>query len=512
MTKELTQQAKYAEPLVFELESTKYQKYHPPKVPDEIAKEVGSSKQLIPEKMQRKEKPNLPQLAEFQLARHYLHLAQMTFSVDSGFYPLGSCTMKYNPKINDFLSSDRRIAEAHPFQPKETVQGNIRILYETEKMLNELAGMARTTLQPSAGAHGEFTGILVIRAYHKDNGEDETRTEIIVPDSAHGTNPATAAMAGYKTLVIKSREDGLVDIEALKAAVSEKTAALMLTNPNTLGMFEKDFREIAKIVHDVGGLMYYDGANLNAIMGICRPGDIGFDAVHFNLHKTLATPHGGGGPGSGPVGVVEKLVPYLPKPLPEYNEKTKEYYLNFDFPKSIGKIRGFWGNFGVIVRAYAYILSLGANGLKKASQEAVLNANYLKKKILELGAWTLPFSPETPRKHEFVLSGEDLLKETGISTLDVAKRLLDLGYHAPTIYFPLIVHEALMIEPTETESKETLDAFAETMKQILKESRENPDIIKNAPQNTPITRIDEVLAAREPILSWNMYKQKTEEK
>jgi len=512
MTKELTQQAKYTEPLVFELETTKYQRYQPPKVPDEIAKEVGSAKQLIPEKMQRKDKPNLPRLAEFQLARHYLHLAQMTFSVDSGFYPLGSCTMKYNPKINDFLSSDRRLTETHPFQPIETVQGNLRILYETEHMLNELAGMVRTTLQPSAGAHGEFTGILVIRAFHKDNGEGDTRMEIIVPDSAHGTNPATAAMVGYKTVVIKSRDDGLVDLEALKAAVSEKTAALMLTNPNTLGMFEKDICEIAKIVHDVGGLMYYDGANLNAIMGICRPGDIGFDAVHFNFHKTLATPHGGGGPGSGPVGVVEKLVPYLPKPLPEYNEKTKQYYLNFDLPKSIGKIRGFWGNFGVIVRAYAYMLSLGAKGLKKASQEAVLNSNYLKKRILELNAWTLPFSPETPRKHEFVLSGEDLLRETGISTLDVAKRLLDLGYHAPTIYFPLIVHEALMIEPTETESKETLDDFAETMKQILKESKETPEIIKNAPQNTPITRIDEVLAAREPILSWNMYRQKLEEK
>ncbi len=508
----MTKQANYDEPLVFEMETTKYAKYHPPKIPAEITKAVGKVSELIPEEMQREELPNLPRLAEFQLSRHYTHLAQMTFSVDSGFYPLGSCTMKYNPKINDVISSDKRIAESHPFQPDETVQGNIRILYETDKMLTELAGMARTTLQPSAGAHGELTGILVIRAYHKDQGEGEQRTEVIVPDSAHGTNPATAAMAGYRTVVIKSKENGLVDLEALKCAVSEKTAALMLTNPNTLGLFEEEILEIAKVVHDVGGLLYYDGANFNAIMGICRPGDMGFDVIHFNVHKTLSTPHGGGGPGSGPVGVVEKLVPYLPKPLPEYDEKNNRYYLNHDLPKSIGKIRGFWGNFSVLVRAYVYMLSLGGSGLKIASQQAVLNANYLKKKILELKGWTLPFSTETPRKHEFVLSGEDLHKETGISTLDVAKRLLDLGYHAPTVYFPLIVHEALMIEPTETESKETLDEFTNAMKQILTEAHENPEIIKNAPQLTPISRVDEVLAAKEPILTWQMFREKQIEK
>ncbi|MFW9923517.1 MAG: aminomethyl-transferring glycine dehydrogenase subunit GcvPB [Candidatus Thorarchaeota archaeon] len=501
-------QAKYTEPLVFEMETTKYEKYRPPKIPEEIIKFVGNPEDLIPKNMQRNDSLNLPRLAEFQLARHYLHLAQMTFSVDSGFYPLGSCTMKYNPKINDFISSDRRFAETHPYQPDSTVQGNIRILYETERMLSELAGMARTTLQPSAGAHGELTGILVIRAYHQDHGEGDTRTEVIVPDNAHGTNPATAAMAGYKTVVIKSKDNGLADLDALKAAVSERTAALMLTNPNTLGLFEQEILEIAKIVHDVGGLLYYDGANFNAIMGICRPGDMGFDVIHFNVHKTLSTPHGGGGPGAGPVGVVEKLVPYLPKPLPEYNEKKNYYYLNFDMPKSIGKIKGFWGNFGVLTRAYAYMLSLGAEGLKEVSQQAVLNANYLKKKILELGSWTLPFSPNIPRKHEFVLSGEELQKETGVSTLDVAKRLLDKGYHAPTIYFPLIVHEALMIEPTETESKQTLDQFADTMKQILQECKENPSLVKSAPQNTPITRIDEVLAAKEPILTWKMFQEK----
>lgn len=502
----------YREPLVFELEETKYERYSPPSIPKEIKKTVKNPIALIPKEMQRKNPPNLPKLAEFQLARHYLHLAQMNFTVDSGFYPLGSCTMKYNPKINDFISTDKRVAMAHPFQPARTVQGNIRILYETEQMLNELAGMARTTLQPSAGAHGELTGIMIIRAFHIDKGEGEIRTEVIVPDSAHGTNPATVAMAGYKTVIIKSKENGLVDLEALKAAVSEKTAALMLTNPNTLGLFEQEIIEIAKIVHDVGGLLYYDGANFNAIMGICRPSEMGFDAIHFNLHKTFGTPHGGGGPGSGPVGVVEKLVPYLPKPLPEFNKKTSKYFMNFDMPKSIGKIKGFWGNFSVIVRAYAYIISLGAEGLKLVSEQAVLNANYLKKKLLDLDGWDLPFAPETPRKHEFVLDGEKLKNETGVSTLDVAKRLLDLGFHAPTIYFPLIVHEALMVEPTETETKQTLDDFADAMKQILKESKENPEIVLNAPQNTPVGRIDEVLAAKEPILSWLMMNQKDEEK
>ncbi|MHA1121359.1 MAG: glycine dehydrogenase subunit 2 [Candidatus Heimdallarchaeota archaeon] len=484
----------YREPLVFELEETKYERYSPPSIPKEIKKSVKKSLALIPKEMQRADPPNLPKLAEFQLARHYLHLAQMNFTVDSGFYPLGSCTMKYNPKINDFISTDKRVAMAHPFQPARTVQGNIRILYETEQMLNELAGMARTTLQPSAGAHGELTGIMVIRAYHIDKGEGETRTEVIVPDSAHGTNPATAAMAGYKAVIIQSKENGLVDLEALKAAVSKKTAALMLTNPNTLGLFEEEIIEIAKIVHDVGGLLYYDGANF------------------FNLHKTFGTPHGGGGPGSGPVGVVEKLVPYLPKPLPELNKKTGKYYLNFDIPKSIGKIKGFWGNYSVIVRAYAYMLALGAEGLKRVSEQAVLNANYLKKKLLDLGGWELPFAPEIPRKHEFVLDGEELKKETGVSTLDVAKRLLDLGFHAPTIYFPLTVHEALMVEPTETETKQTLDDFTDAMKQILKESKENPEIVLSAPQNTPVGRIDEVLAAKEPILTWRMLKQKDEEK
>ncbi|NHJ40526.1 MAG: glycine dehydrogenase subunit 2 [Asgard group archaeon] len=507
MAEKKSQQAYYPEPLIFEIESTKYPKYKPPKIPEIIANKFKNITSLIPEKIQRKNIPDLPILAEYQLARHYLHLAQMNFAVDTGFYPLGSCTMKYNPKINDLIASDKRVAVAHPFQPIRTVQGNIRILYETEKMLNEIAGMARTTLQPSAGAHGELTGIMVIRAYHYDHGEGEQRTEIIVPDNAHGTNPATAAMAGYKTVVIKSNENGLVDLEALKAATNEKTAALMLTNPNTLGLFEKEILETAKIVHDVGGLLYYDGANFNAIMGICRPGDMGFDAIHFNLHKTLSTPHGGGGPGSGPVGVVEKLVPYLPKPLPEYNKKTDTYYLDFDMPKSIGKIKGFWGNFGVILRAYLYMLSLGAEGLKLVSEQAVLNANYLKKKLLELGGWTLPYSPEIPRKHEFVLDGEKLKDETGITTKDVSKRLLDLGYHAPTMYFPLIVHEALMIEPTETESKSTLDGFTEAMKQILKESKENPELLLKAPHNAAVSRVDEVLAAKEPILSWQMYKE-----
>jgi glycine dehydrogenase subunit 2 len=507
-------QAKYYEPLLFELESSKYEKYRPPAIPQKIMKDLGVKKpgNLLPKSCLREQAPALPELSEFQLSRHYLHLAQMNFTVDSGFYPLGSCTMKYNPKINDYLSMNPLFVSNHPLQNDETVQGNIEILYRLDKILSEIAGMKRTTLQPSAGAHGELTGIMVIRAYHRDHGDGDTRTEVIVPDSAHGTNPATAAMAGYKTVVISSNDKGLVDLEALESAVSEKTAALMLTNPNTLGLFEQDITSIAKIVHDAGGLLYYDGANFNAIMGICRPGDMGFDAVHFNLHKTMSTPHGGGGPGSGPVGVVERLVPYLPAPMPEYNKKENTYYLDFDRPKSIGKVRGFWGNFSVLIRAYAYILSLGSEGLRKVSEQAVLNSNYLKKKLLELEGWTLPYSPEVPRKHEFVLSGEKLHDETNISTLDVAKRLLDFGFHAPTIYFPLIVHEALMIEPTETETKETLDDFTATMAQILKESRTNPEKVKSAPHNAPIRRIDEVYAAKNPILTWRMYQNQKEDK
>ncbi|MBD3192658.1 MAG: aminotransferase class V-fold PLP-dependent enzyme [Candidatus Heimdallarchaeota archaeon] len=495
------------------MEQTKYRKYHPPEIPEKIKKVVKNPSNLLPKELRRKELPQIPRLAEFQLSRHYLHLAQMNFAVDTGFYPLGSCTMKYNPKVNDYLVSDRRIEQAHPCQPDWTVQGNLQILYEMDKILSEIAGMKRTTLQPSAGAHGEFTGILIIRAYHQDHSEGDIRREVIIPDSAHGTNPATAAMAGYRTVVIQSQDNGLVDLEALENAVSEKTAALMLTNPNTLGLFEQEIQEIAKVVHDAGGLLYYDGANLNPILGICRPGDMGFDTIHFNLHKTFGTPHGGGGPGAGPVGVNEKLEPYLPIPLVEYNEETNQYYFDRDRPKSIGKIKGFWGNFAVVVRAYAYILSLGPDGLKEIAQQAVLNANYLKKKLLEIpNGWSLPYAPKTPRKHEFVLSGEQLKDQTAVSTLDVAKRLLDHGFHAPTVYFPLIVHEALMIEPTETETKRTLDAFAQTMEKILREAKTTPNKVTTAPQNTPITRVDEVKAAKNPILSWRMYLQESEEK
>jgi len=444
----------------------------------------------LPEHLNRKDL-DLPELSEVDVVRHYTHLSEMNFGIDTGMYPLGSCTMKYNPKITEELS--RLFSDFHPLQDESTVQGCLEIMYNLQEYLKLISGTDAVTLQPAAGAGGELTGALIVKAYHAE------RTEMIVPDSAHGTNPASAHMAGFNVVEIPSNTKGMVDLDALKSAVSERTAGLMLTNPNTLGIFEKDIVEIAEIVHEVGGLLYYDGANLNAIAGVCRPGDMGFDIVHFNLHKTFSTPHGGGGPGSGPVGVTKTLKDYLPIPLVEYD--STKYYFDYNLPRTIGKVHGFYGNFAVVVRAYVYSLIMGSH-IKKASEIAVLNANYIAQKLKD--HYELPYYPL--RKHELVLSCEKIRKETGVKALDVAKRLLDYGIHAPTIYFPLIVPEALMIEPTESESKEDLDRFIEVMIKIKEECYKNPEIVKGAPHNTAVGRLDELKAARNPVLTWNQIK------
>jgi len=455
--------------------------------------DVPLAENLLPAKYLRTAKAALPEISQLELMRHYTQLSNRNFGVDTGFYPLGSCTMKYNPKVNEDIARYPGLALLHPLQSEETVQGAMEVLFKMEESLAEIAGMAGVTLQPVAGAHGELTGLKLIRAYHRDRG-DLARTKVIVPDSAHGTNPASVAMCGMEAVEIKSEEDGSIDLEALKAAVGPDTAALMLTNPSTLGLFESKIEAIAKIVHDAGGLLYYDGANSNAIMGIVRPGDMGFDVVHLNLHKTFATPHGGGGPGSGPIGVKERLLPFLPDP---HVEKQGDKYVWAKSAKSIGKVHSFHGNFGVIVRAYAYILTMGAAGLRQTSEDAVLNANYCKKMLSE--AFDSPFDRFC--MHECVLTSKKQ-QEHGIHTLDIAKRLLDYGYHPPTIYFPLIVEEALMIEPTESESKETLDGFIDAMKKIAQEAAENPEIVHTAPHNTIVSRLDETLAARKPVVRW----------
>ncbi len=455
--------------------------------------------EMLPPAMLREEPAGLPEVSELDLVRHYTGLSRKNYGVDTGFYPLGSCTMKYNPKVNEDVAALAGFSGLHPYLPGELCQGALQLMYELEKYLCEIAGMDRFTLQPAAGAHGELTGMLIIRAYHMQRG-DARRNKVLVPDSAHGTNPATAAMCGYKTVEIKSDSRGGVDLDDLRRLVGDDTAGLMLTNPNTLGLFDENIAQIARIVHEAGGLVYCDGANMNAIMGIARPGDMGFDVVHFNLHKTFSTPHGGGGPGSGPVGVKDILVPYLPRPLVECRDNGtggKEYYLDYGGEQSIGRVKAFYGNFGVMVKAYAYIRMLGATGLKEASRYAVLNANYLKEKLKD--TYHLPY--DRTCMHEFVLSARNL-KDTGVRALDIAKRLLDYGYHPPTVYFPLIVEEALMIEPTETESKETLDRFAEAMQRIAREAVENPELVTGAPRCTPVQRLDEVTAARKPVLRY----------
>lgn len=497
-------QTRWDEPVIFNLGKTGRVGHVLPEADEEIREKVGDLNAVLPEGMLRKNKPGLPELSEVEVVRHFLRLSQMNYGVDSGFYPLGSCTMKYNPKINDALAGLPDLANIHPYQDEDTVQGILEILFELERWLSEITGTHEVCLQPAAGAHGELLGTLLMRACLKSNGQCERRTEVIVPDSSHGTNPASAAMAGFNVVVLPSGSDGCLDLDALKSAVSERTAGLMLTNPNTLGLFEKDIEKIAKIVHDVGGLLYYDGANLNPLLGRVRPGDMGFDIVHINIHKTFSTPHGGGGPGAGPVGVSKALAKFLPVPCIVYD--GEKYRLDYDRPSSIGKIRSFYGNVAVLVRAYAYILSMGLEGLKEAAEVSVLNANYVLKKLGEIRGLTLPYDPLKPRKHECVISAKPLKDETGVTAANIAKRLLDYGMHAPTIYFPLIVDEALMIEPTETYEKEEIDRFVEAVGKICQEAYTNPDAVRAAPHNTSVPRLDEVKAShpKTMTLSWRM--------
>jgi glycine dehydrogenase subunit 2 len=449
---------------------------------------------ILPRDYLREENPELPEVSELDIMRHYTALSKRNHGLDSGFYPLGSCTMKYNPKINENVARFNGFAHIHPLQEESSVQGALELMYDLQQHLVEITGMDEVTLQPAAGAHGEWTGLMLIRAYHEANG-DTHRTKVIVPDSAHGTNPASATVAGLETVTVKSNEHGLVDLEDLKRVVGEDTAALMLTNPNTLGLFEENILEMAEIVHNAGGKLYYDGANLNAVLSKARPGDMGFDVVHLNLHKTFTGPHGGGGPGSGPVGVKADLIPFLPKPV--LTKVGEEFVFDYNRPQSIGRVKPFYGNFGINVRAYTYIRSMGPDGLKAVTENAVLNANYMMRRLSEY--YDLPFDRHC--KHEFVLSGRRQ-KKLGVRTLDIAKRLLDFGYHPPTIYFPLNVEECIMIEPTETESKETLDSFIDAMIQIAKEAEETPEIVQEAPHTTVIGRLDETLAARKPVLRY----------
>ena len=449
--------------------------------------------QFIPSNLLRKEPIGLPQLTELEVMRHYKELSDRNFCIEKGFYPLGSCTMKYNPKVNELLASLEGFANLHPMQSDDDSQGALELMYCLQEKLKYITGMDAITLQPAAGAHGELTGMMVIKKYFEDKGE-LNRTKVIIPDSAHGTNPASAKMCGFDIVEVKSNSRGQVDLEALKELLDENIAAIMMTNPNTLGIFEEQVLEISGLMHKNGSLLYYDGANFNAIMGWTNPALMGFDVVHLNLHKTFATPHGGGGPGAGPVGVVDKLKDYLPTPIIE--RVGNKYIRNYNLPKSIGKVRSFYGNFGVLVRAYAYILMMGSD-LKLASGDAVLNANYLKEKLK--GAFDLPY--DEPCMHEFVLSGEKQHHQ-GVSTLGIAKRLMDSNCHPPTVYFPLIVHEAIMIEPTESESKEVLDNFIDVMLKIAREIEENPEEVLKSPQTTPIKRVDETLAARQPNLTF----------
>ncbi|MBS3985463.1 MAG: aminomethyl-transferring glycine dehydrogenase subunit GcvPB [Selenomonadales bacterium] len=449
---------------------------------------------VLPKDSLRTEPPKLPELSEVDVIRHFTQLSQRNYGVDAGFYPLGSCTMKYNPKINEDVSRLKGFTNSHPYQPQSLSQGSLELLYRLDGLLSEITGMARMSLIPAAGAHGELAGIMAIKAYHRHHGQDQ-RTKILVSDSAHGTNPATAAAAGYETVEVKSNEEGGVDLAELTRLMGDDVAGLMLTNPNTLGLFEKDIVEIAKIVHAGGGLLYYDGANANAITGITRPGDMGFDVVHLNLHKTFSTPHGGGGPGAGPIGVKERLVPFLPCPTVEWD--GIKYYLDYDRPLSIGRIKNFYGHFLVLVRAYAYILSMGPEGLRQVAETAVLNANYMLNKLKE----RYDVAYDRICMHEFVLSGQRQ-KAQGCSTLDIAKRLLDYGFHPPTVYFPLIVKEAIMIEPVESEAVETLDSFIEAMLKIADEVEQNPSLVKSAPQTTVVGRLDEVKAVRQPKLRY----------
>jgi glycine dehydrogenase subunit 2 len=503
-------QATWDEPIIFKLGKKGRIGHSMPEAEDEVRRAVGSLNGLLPENMRRTQKPNLPEISEVEVTRHFIRLSEMNYGIDSGIYPLGSCTMKYNPKINELLASLPTLSMVHPYQDESTVQGILEILYKLERWLSEITGTFEVCLHPAAGAHGEFLGTMLMHACLKQDGQCGKRTEVIVPDSAHGTNPASAAMAGFNVVIVPSAADGCIDLEALKTVTSEKTAGLMLTNPNTLGIFEKDIEEIAKIIHEVGGLLYYDGANLNPLLGKARPGDMGFDIVHINIHKTFGTPHGGGGPGAGPVGVSKDLTRFLPVPRIAFD--GKRYSLDYDKPHSIGKIRSFQGNVAVLLRAYTYILSMGFEGLKEAAEISVLNANYVMKKLENIRGLMVPYDGKKPRKHECVISAKPLKNETGVSALHLAKRLLDFGLHAPTTYFPLIVDEALMIEPTETFEKEELDRFVDALRRICEEAYNNPQLVLTAPHNTAVSRLDEVKAShpRTMTLSWRMHIKKEE--
>ena len=461
--------------------------------------------ELLAPGLRRSAPPRLPEISEPEIVRHYNRLSKRNFDLDTGFYPLGSCTMKYNPKLHERLAALPGHAKLHPLQDPAHAQGALELMWRLQHALGEISGLPHVSLQPSAGSHGELAGVLLTRAYHEDRGEQ--RTKVLTPDTAHGTNPATVTMAGYEVVKVGIDADGNVDLDDLRAKATDDVACLMLTNPSTLGLFEHGIEEIARIVHDVGATLYYDGANLNAIMGICRPGDMGFDIVHFNLHKSFTQPHGGGGPGAGPIAVADHIEPFLPRPQvvrredPDGTGARAFFDLDHDRPKSIGRLRGFQGNYGVFVRSYAYIRSLGADGLRDVSEVAVLNANYLLAKLRAEGvAEYLPAAYDRICMHEFVLSGAPMKRELKIRTLDLAKRLLDHGVHPPTVYFPLVVEEALMIEPTETETKETLDHFVEIVAAVLREAAEDPEIARQAPYSTPVRRLDEAAAARHPVV------------
>ena len=456
---------------------------------------VDSPVDAIPEGLRRSEPPRLPEVSELDLVRHYTNLSRKNWAIDVGAYPLGSCTMKYNPKLHEAAAGLPGFRGLHPWQGEDSTQGALALLWEMEREIAEITGMSRVTFQPAAGAQGELTGLLLMRAFHESNGD--ARKVVLIPDSAHGTNPATVRLAGYEVRQIPSDDRGLVDLKTVEEAVDETVVGLMLTNPNTLGLFETDIEKIAAAIHSVGGLLYYDGANLNAIMGMVRPGDMGFDVVHLNLHKTFTTPHGGGGPGSGPVAVSERLAKFLPAPLPAYDSSTGRYSWDDDRPDSIGRIHGFHGNYAMVLRAYAYIRSVGSEGLHEVSEMAVLNANYLRARIQDV----YPMAHPGLCMHEFVATAKPFRK-LGIKGMDIAKRLIDLGFHPPTVYFPLVVEEALMAEPTETESKQTLDAMADALLQIADEASSDPDLLHDAPVTTPVGRLDEARAARQLVLRW----------
>ena len=479
--------------LIFELSKSGRKGYSLP----EYASEHSTAE--LPQALRRSEEAGLPECDELTVVRHYTNLSHNNFGVDDGFYPLGSCTMKYNPALNEEVGTLEEFAALHPQQSATSCQGALLVYYNLQKSLAELTGLSRFTLNPCAGAHGELTGLMIIRAYHDSRGDDKRR-KVLIPDSAHGTNPASAAVCGMEVVEVKSLDDGTVDVDDLKAKIAEhagEVAAMMMTNPNTLGIFERNIPAIAQMVHECGALMYYDGANLNPMLGVARPGDMGFDVMHINLHKTFSTPHGGGGPGSGPVGVRKWLEDFLPTPRVEYDEQSDTFTIATDDEKSMGSVGNFFGNFGVVLKAYAWICSLGKEHIKEVGPLATLNANYIKQQLKDV--YELPI--EGVCKHEFVFDGlKD--KSTGVTTMDVAKRLLDYRYHAPTIYFPLLFHEAMMIEPTESESKETIDSFIEVMRTIAREAKEQPELVKTAPHTTPIGRVDDVLAAKQPVLTY----------